>query len=66
MSSYPKLIERYRNATGFATGIRIKIFFKRTNIIKNYKRQILNHNIEKFSLIVKDNLDMFLSNKITI
>ena len=30
----------------------------------DYKKEILNHNIEKFSLRVKDDIDMFLSNKI--
>ena len=29
----------------------------------DYKKQILDLNIEKFSLIVKDNIDMFSSTK---
>ena len=33
---------------------------------KNYKKQILDYNIEKFSLIVKDNIDLFFSSKIFI
>lgn len=37
----------------------IKNFFKQINIKKSYKRQILDHNIEKFSLIVKTDLNMF-------
>lgn len=31
---------------------------------KRYKRQILDHNIEKFSLIVKDNINIFSSTKL--
>ena len=42
----------------------IKDFFKQTNIKKNYEKQILNYNIEKFSLMVKDNIDIFSSTKI--
>lgn len=30
---------------------------------KNYEKQILDHSIEKFSLIIKDNIDMFSSTK---
>ena len=26
---------------------------------KGYKKQILDHNVEKFSLIIKDDIDMF-------
>ena len=37
----------------------IKDFFKWTNIKKGYEKQILDHNIEKFSLIVKEDIDMF-------
>lgn len=33
---------------------------------KNYEKQILNHNIEKFSLMVKDDINMFLFTKILI
>ena len=33
---------------------------------KNYKKQILDHNIEKFSLIVRDDIDLFLSTKLLI
>lgn len=58
---------------GFTTGIEetmhitwIKNVFKQTNMRKSYKRQILNHNVEKFSLIVSDNIDLFLSTKIPI
>ena len=31
---------------------------------KSYKRQILDHNIEKFSLVIKDNINIFLFIKI--
>lgn len=31
---------------------------------KNYKKQILDYNVEKFSLIVKNNMDIFPSTKI--
>lgn len=37
----------------------INNFFKQTNMRKGYKKQILNHNIEKFGLIVRVDLDMF-------
>ena len=39
----------------------IKDFFKRTNIRKSYEKQILDHNVEKFSLMVRADLDMFSS-----
>ena len=26
---------------------------------KGYEKQILNHNVEKFSLMVRDNINMF-------
>ena len=70
MSHYPDLIKLYGSATGFTTGIEkamhitwIKDFFKRTNIRNSYEKQILDHNIEKFSLIIKADLDMFASAK---
>ncbi len=31
---------------------------------KKYKRQILDYNVEKFSLIVRDNIDLFSSTEI--
>ena len=31
---------------------------------KSYEKDILDHNIEKFCLIVKDEIDIFLSTKI--
>lgn len=56
---------------GFITGIKeaiyiiwIKDFFKQINMRKHYKKQILDHNVEKFSLIVRDDIDMFLFTKI--
>ncbi len=71
MSHYPEWIKRYRNAMGFSTGIRevmyitwIKDFFKQTNMRKGYEKQILDYNIEKFSLIVGDDIDLFSSTKI--
>lgn len=39
----------------------IKDFFKRTNMRKGYEKQILDHNVEKFSLMVRDDIDMFSS-----
>lgn len=42
----------------------IKNRFKQTtNIKKDYKKQILDHNIKKFNLKVKNNIDMFFSTK---
>ena len=70
MSHYPDWIKLYGSATGFTTGIEeamhitwIKYFFKQTNMRKGYEKQILDHNIEKFSLMVKVDLDMFSSAK---
>lgn len=39
--------------------IQIKNFVKQINIKKNYKKKILDTNIEKFDLIIKNNIDMF-------
>ena len=71
MPHYQEWIKYYGNTTGFTTGIGkvmhimwIKDFFKRTNIKKSYEKKILDHNIEKFSLMVRDNIDMFYSTKI--
>ena len=68
MSHYPNWIKLYGSATGFTTGIGeamhitwIKDFFKRTNMRKGYEKQILDHNVEKFSLMVRADLDMFPS-----
>lgn len=33
---------------------------------KGYKRQILNHNFEKFSIIIRDDINMFSSTEILI
>ncbi len=56
---------------GFTTSIEkamhityIKDFFKQTNMKKGYKKQILDYNIEKFSLMIRDNIDWFSSTKI--
>lgn len=46
--------------------IQINDFLKQINIRKNYKRQILDYNIKKFSLIVRDNINMFFFIKILI
>lgn len=71
MSHYPEQIKFYGSATGFTISIgevmqniQIKDFFKQTNIKKSYKKQILDHNVEKFSLIVRDDIDLFLSTKV--
>lgn len=34
-------------------------FFKWTNMTMVYKKQILDHNFEKFNLMVKADLEMF-------
>ncbi len=39
----------------------IKDFFKHTIMRKSYEKQILDRNVEKFSLIVRDDIDMFSS-----
>lgn len=44
----------------------IKNLFKQTNIKKDYKKQILDYNIKKFSLIIKSNFNMFFHTKILI
>ena len=71
MSHYRVWIKHHGSATGFTTGIGeamqimwIKDFFKRTNMRKSYEKQILDHNVEKFSLMVKDDIDMFSSTEI--
>lgn len=46
--------------------IQIKNFFKQINIKKRYEKQILNHNIKKFSFMIKTNLNIFFSIKILI
>lgn len=68
---FPRIRKCYKSATGFTTGIGkvryiiwIKDFFKETNIRKTYERQILDYNVEKFSLIIRDDIDMFLSTEI--
>ncbi len=66
MSHYPEWIKYYRSATGFTTGIGeamhitwIKNFFQQTNMRKSYEKQILDHKFEKFSPMVRDDIDMF-------
>ena len=68
MSHYPEWNKHYGNATGFITGIGeamhitwIKNFFKQTNMRKSYEKQILDHKVEKFSLMIRDDIDMFSS-----
>lgn len=70
ISYYLEWIKRYGSITGFTTGIGeaihiiwIEDFFKRTNMRKGYEKQILDHNVEKFSLIVRDDIVMFSSTK---
>lgn len=70
MSHYPNWIKLYWSTRGFTTGIEevmhitwIQDFFKWTNMRKSYKKQILNHNVKKFSLMVRADLDMFISAK---
>lgn len=66
MFHYPNQIKLYGSVISFTIGIgkvihitQIKNFFRQTNINKSYKKQILNHNIKKFNLIIKANLNMF-------
>ncbi len=66
MSDYPEWIKHYGSVTGFTIGIGepmhitwIKDFFKRTNMRKSYEKQILDHNVDKFSLMVIDDINMF-------
>ncbi len=42
----------------------IKDFFKQINIRLDYEKQIFDYNIEKFSLMVRDDIDLFFSIKI--
>lgn len=73
MSYYPKQIKYYRNVTSFTTSIeevmhiiQIKDFFKWINMRKSYKKQILNHKLKKFSLIVRNDIDIFSFTKVLI
>ena len=56
---------------GFTTGIGeaipitwIKDFFEQINMKNGYKKQILDYNIEKFGLIVRDDINLFSFTKI--
>ena len=42
----------------------IKDFFKRTNMRKSYEKQILDHNVDKLSLMIRDDINMFSSTEI--
>ncbi len=42
----------------------IKDFFKQTKMRKGYEKQILDYNVEKFSLMIRYNIDLFSSTKI--
>ncbi len=39
----------------------IKDFFERANMRKSYEKQILDENVEKFRLMIRDDIDMFSS-----
>lgn len=39
-------------------------FLYQMNIRNDYKKQIVDHNVEKFRMIVRDDIDMFLTTKI--
>lgn len=72
-SYYSKQIKRHKNINNFITNIGnaiyiilIKNFCKKTNIKNNYKKQILNYNIKKFSLIIKNIINKFFSSKTLI
>lgn len=71
MFYYLNQIKIYKSTMGFVTIIekamhinQIKDFIKRTNMNKGYEKQILDHNIEMFNLIIKANLKMFFLIKI--
>lgn len=71
MSYYSKQIKHYRRSTDFTTNIGeamyiiwIKDFFKQTSMKKGQKKHILDYNTEKFSIIIKDDINMFLSTQI--
>lgn len=73
MSHYSNQLKLYRNAIGSTNSIEkaiymtwIKDFLKQTKMKNNYKKQILDHNVKKFSFIIKANLSMFSSTKILI
>lgn len=60
-------IKFYESSTSFTNNIKeaihitqIKIFFNQTNMKKSYKKKVLDHNIEKFSLMVRSNLNIFV------
>lgn len=68
MSYYLALIKCYRSAIDFITSIQevmqitwINNFFKPINMRKSHKKQILDHNVEKFWLIIRDDIDILLS-----
>ncbi len=46
--------------------ILIKDLFKQINMRKSYKKQILDYNIKKFSLMIKNNINKFSSHEILI
>lgn len=46
--------------------MRIKDIFWQTNIRKDYEKRILDCNVNKFSLIIKDDMNIFVSIKIII
>ncbi len=71
ISYYLEWIKHYRSVMGFTIGIgeamyitMIKDFFKQTNMRKSYKKQILDYNIQRFSLMVRDDIDYFSFTKI--
>ena len=66
--SLPRIDLVLWKCNGFTIGIGeamqimwIKDFFKRIKMRKRYEKQILDHNVEKFSLIVRDDIHMFFS-----
>ncbi len=65
MSHYSEWIKHY----GIGETIHItwiKNFFKQTNMRKDYEKQVLDYNIKKFNLMVRDDIDLFSSTKIQI
>ena len=64
MKYYKSIIKFTTNIGEIMQIISFKDFFQQTNMRKSYKRQIFDYNVEMFSLMVKDNIDIFSSTKI--
>lgn len=70
MLYYPNQIKLYKSVTSFIIKTReamyiilIQDFFKQIIIKKDYPKYNIDHNVEKFNLIVRVNLDIFFFTK---